>query len=265
MPLHDSRRRQDTPTVRNCHIERAQAVYRDIRSHWLAAGGVLEAHERLSVVTVAAGARDFAFLAHIEASVGPEVTRLLEAAGLTTCQCVSGFDIAVELDDVSSATIASYRKIMRERDSFRGLGIWLNTASASCATMSVLGTALGYPSCCEQMDVRTKERDHALFLEAVVDEEGDIPRRVEEALRARREYAKRTEDHCRQWGRRFARTRHLFPFVLHTACEECLETGHSPSAVLNGKYEEVAMAVSSELHLMVRWGARAMSEQAEDI
>ena len=258
-------RSQDSREVRNCHIEQAQAVYRNIRSHWLAGGGVLEAHERLSVVTVAAGARDFAFLAHMEASVQPEVGRLLQAAGLTICQCVSEFDIAVELDRVSSATIERYRKVIGERDSLRGFGVWLNAASASCATMSVLGAALGYPSCCEQMDLRTKERDHALFLEAVVDEEGDIPPRVEEVLRARREYAKRTEDHCRQWGRRFARTRQLFPFVLHTACEECLETGNNPSAVLNDQYEEIAMAVSSELHLMVRWGARAVSDQPADV
>lgn len=254
-------RRQDSREIRKYDVERAQAVYRSIRSHWLAGGRALEAHERLSAVTVAAGARDFAFLAHIEASVQPEVAGLLKAAGLITGQCVSGFDIPLESDRVSSATVERYRKVIGERDPFCGLGIWRNSASGSCSTMSVLGAALGYPSCCEEMDVRTKQRDHTLFLEAVVDEEGDTPRRVEEGLRARREYAKATDDHCRQWDKWFARTRRLFPFVLHTACEECLETGNSPSAVLNGQYEEIAMAVSGELHLMVRWGARAGSEE----
>ena len=150
-------RRQDSREVSAYDIERAQALYREIRNHWLAGGGHLEAHERLSAITVAAGARHFAFLAHIEASLRGEVVRLFQAAGLTTGQCVSEFDIALEPDRVSSATVERYRKVIGERDSFRGLGIWLNNASVSCATMSVLGAALGYPSCCEQTDLKTKQ------------------------------------------------------------------------------------------------------------
>jgi hypothetical protein len=108
------------------------------------------------------------------------------------------------------------------------------------------------------MDVRTKQRDHALFLDAVVDDVGDEPLGVQEALRARRQYGKASEDHCYEWNTRFSATRDRFPFVLHTACDDCLELDDSPSAILNRQYEEVARAVSEELHLMVRWGARAL-------
>lgn len=42
-------------------LERARTVYGDIRACWLAEGSALEAHERLSVMTVAAGLRDLLF------------------------------------------------------------------------------------------------------------------------------------------------------------------------------------------------------------
>ncbi len=259
-------RRENSREISEYDIGRAQAVYCGIRGHWLAGGGILEAHERLSAITVAAGARDFAFLAQIEASVEPEVARLLQGAGLTTGQCVSGFDIELEPDRVSSATVERYRQVIGERDLFSGFGIWLRGSSVSSASMSVLGAALGYPRCCEQMDLKTKQEDHTLFLEAVVDTEGDIPRRVEEALRGRQEYAKATDDHCWQWEKRLARTRQLFPFVLHTACDESLESGDkSPSGLLNREFEKVAIAVSEELHFMVRWAARMVSEHRGDV
>lgn len=258
-------RHQDSREMFEYDIERAQAVYCGIRNHWLAGGSILEAHERLSVITVAAGSRHFAFLSSIEASVRPEVIRLLEAAGVTAGPCSSRFDIELEMDHVSPATVERYRQVIGERDPLCGLGIWRRSAAVSCANMSTLGASLGYPNCCEQMDLETRQKDHALFLEAVVDTEGDIPSRIEEALRARREYAKATEDHCRQWDERFATTRQLFPFVLHTACDECLESGNSPSGVLNSQNEEIAIAVSEELHLMVRWGARVANDYRTDI
>jgi hypothetical protein len=42
-----------------------------------------------------------------------------------------------------------------------------------------------------------------------------------------------------------------------------LRTDGSPTAVLNGQYEGLAAAVSQELHLMVRWGARAVTYRSD--
>ena len=231
----------------------------------MAGGGALEAHERLSVITVAAGVRGFAFLTHIEASVQSVVAHLLETAGLTAGPCSSRFDIDFDADGISSATVETYRQVVGERDHFAGLGIWLPGSPSSCAGMRSLGAALGYPRCCELMDLRTKQKDHALFLDAIVNSEGDEPTRVEEALRAGHQYGKATEDHCDRWETRFAATCDIFPFVLHTACDDCLDSGNSPSGVLNRQYEEIAIAVSAELHLMVRWGARALSYRPDGI
>jgi hypothetical protein len=109
------------------------------------------------------------------------------------------------------------------------------------------------------MDLQTKQRDHELFLAAIVEEEGDDPERVERALSERREYSKASYDHCHEWNDRFMQALARFPFVLHTACDDCLQADQSPTGALNREYEELAAAVSPELHLMVRWGARALS------
>jgi len=45
-------------------LDRARAVYRETRHIWFA-GGILDAHERLALITVAAGLRHFAFLSHL--------------------------------------------------------------------------------------------------------------------------------------------------------------------------------------------------------
>ena len=245
------------------NIERAKAVYGRIRNHWLARGGALEAHDRLSVVTVAAGVREYAFLTDIEASSQTVVAHLLEAAGLSARPCCSRFDINFEVDSISSATVQMYRKVVGERDPLAGLGIWLRGSPSFCADMRSLGAALGYPHCCELMDLQTKQKDHTLFLESIVGSEGDEPTRVEEALRSRRQYGKATEEHIEKWEKRFAATCDIFPFVLHTACDDCLNSSNSPSGAVNRQHEEIAIAVSEELHLMVRWEARALSYQPD--
>jgi hypothetical protein len=115
----------------------------------MAGGGPLEAYERLSVITVAAGVRGFAFLTLIEAQVQSLVVQLLEEAGLSARPCSSSFDIDFEVDGVSAATVQMYRQVIRERDDpLAGLGIWLPNSPLSCADMSSLGSALGYPDCC---------------------------------------------------------------------------------------------------------------------
>jgi hypothetical protein len=239
-------------------LERARTVYGDIRAYWVAKGSALEAHERLSAVTVAAGLRDFAFLTHIDAEVQPSITDLIRRNGLLAEPCSSAFDIDIEPEGIAAATVEVYKRAQRESRPLSGLGLWSPHLSA-CVGMTALGGALSYPPCCEMMDLRTKQRDHELFLASIVEEEGDEPARVKQALLERREYSKASYDHCHEWNDRFAQTLSRFPFVLHTACDDCLQVDQSPTANLNREYEDLAASVSPELHLMVRWGARALS------
>jgi len=241
------------------NLERARAVYHSIRNCWVAKGSALEAHERLSVVTVAAGVREFAFLTHIDSDIQSTVSQLLESEGLGARYCSSFFDLDIELEGISIASAEAYRRVQRERLPLNGLGVWAQrTALSSCPDLLSLGIALSYPRCCEMMDLRTKQRDHELLLAAIVEEEGDDPAIVEQALRDRREYDKASHEHCREWNDRFLQTHARFPFVLHTACDDCLRNDQSPTAILNRQYENLTLTVSEELHLMVRWGAQAL-------
>lgn len=238
-------------------LDRAQAVYMEIRGCWLAKGGALEAHERLSAITVAAGLRDFAFLTHIDEEDQSSVIDLFRRNGLSAELCSSAFDIDIEPEGFTEATVEVYKRAQRENP-LSGVGVWSASVSA-CVGMTSLGNALSYPSCCEMMDLRTKRRDHELFLAAIIEEEGDDPVRVEQALSERREYAKVSYDHCHEWSDRFIKTLVRFPFAIHTACDVCLEATQSPTGNLNREYETLAAAVSPELHLLVRWGARLLS------
>jgi hypothetical protein len=247
------------------NLDCARTVYRRIRDCWIAGGSALEAHERLSVITVAAGVREFAFLTQIDGDFKPTVAQLLIAAGLSAHSCFSPFDVDIEPEGISVACTEAYSRVQREMSPLNGLGVWVKPAALSgCVGMMTLGRALGYPQCCEMMDLRTKQRDHELFLAAIVEEEGDDPERVERALRERREYSKASYDHCHGWNDRFVLTHSRFPFVLHTACDDCLRVDQSPTAILNRKYEDLVLSVSEELHLMVRWGAQALTYRSEN-
>lgn len=106
------------------NLERARAVYEAIRSRWVAGGCALEAHERLSLITVAAGLRGFALLHDIDQDSQSTVVQLLTNAGLTTRVCSSPFDLEFEADGIGLATIKTYSRVVREISPFNGLGVW---------------------------------------------------------------------------------------------------------------------------------------------
>jgi hypothetical protein len=219
----------------------------------------LEAQERLSLITVAADLREFAFLTHIDPERQLAIAQLIEAVGLHARPCSSAFDLELEPEGISPATAEAYGRVLRERSPLNGLGVSTKPDTLSNRVgMKSLGSALSYSQCCEMMDLRTKRRDHELFLAAIVDEEGDDPGRVERVLLERREYSKASYDHCHEWSARFEQTNTHFPFVLHAACDDCLRADQSPTAILNRQYADLALSVSEELHLMVRWGAAAL-------
>ncbi|HEY1756074.1 MAG TPA: hypothetical protein VGG72_11800 [Bryobacteraceae bacterium] len=240
-------------------LEQARGIYRAIRDLWLAGGGGLEAHDRLALLTVAAGMRPFAFLSYMSHEEQPAILDKLLSLGLTASPCSVVFDIEISPEGISRATVEAYTRAERQRSPLKGIGVWKEPGK-SCGRfgMGSFGQELQYPRCCEAMEVGTKRRDHELFLTAIVEAEGDDAAIVEQARLERREYEKASYDHCREWNERFYETLSQYPFVLHAACGTCLRSKESPTAILNRRYEELALAISDELHLMVRWGAQAL-------
>lgn len=238
-------------------LDRARATYRETRQIWFA-DGILDAHERLAVITVAAGLRHFAFLNHLAQQPRKMVSELLSRFGFQTTVSSARFDLDFKVSDVSAASVNAYKTFKIRNERFFGLGVWPEGQGppVRSVTISNLGSALGYPECCVHMDVQTKRQDHELFLRALVKEVGDRPDQVTWALRRGCVVAKASNSHLRKWQRRFELTLGRFPFALHAACDECVKSSSSPTAFLSASYERLAKDVSEELHFLVRWASR---------
>jgi hypothetical protein len=238
-------------------LNRARATYHETRQIWFA-DGILDAHERLAVISVAAGLRHFAFLNHLASQPRKMASELFSRLGFQTSVFSARFDLDFKVSDVSAASVNAYKTFKLRNERFFGLGVWSKGQGppARSITISNLGSALGYPECCVRMDVQTKRQDHELFLRALVKEVGDRPDQVTWALRRGRAVAKASDSHLRKWQRRFELTLGRFPFALHTACDECLKSPSSPTAILNASNERLAKHVSEELHFLVRWASR---------
>jgi len=239
-------------------LDRARATYRETRQIWFA-DGILDAHERLAVITVAAGLRQFAFLNHLAPQPRKRASELFSRLGFRTRVFNARFDLDFKVPGVSTASLDAYRTFQCRNKRFFGLGVWPNNGpgpTTKSITISNLGSALGYPECCVRMDVQTKRQDHQLFLRALVKEVGDRPDQVTWALRRRVAVAKASQSHLRKWQRRFELTLTRFPFALHAACDECLSGSSSPTAILSASHERLAKNVSDELVFLVRWASR---------
>jgi hypothetical protein len=103
------------------NLARARAVYAAIRDCWVAGGCALEAHERLSLMTVAAGMRGFAFLQDIDQLSQSTIAQMLTSTGLTARPCSSPFDLEFQADGISPDTIETYCRVVREISPFNGL------------------------------------------------------------------------------------------------------------------------------------------------
>jgi hypothetical protein len=243
---------------RAADVDRARATYRETRQIWFA-DGILDAHERLAVITVAAGLRHFAFLNHLAQQPRKMGSELLFRCGFQTGVFSARFDLDFKVSGVSTASLDAYKTFKIRNERFFGLGVWSSSGQgppSQAITISNLGSALGYPECCVRMDVQTKRQDHQLFLRALVKDVGDRPDQVTWALRRRYAVTKASQSYLRQWQRRFELTLARFPFALHTACDGCLKDSSSPTAVLSASYERLAEDVSEELHFLIRWASR---------
>ena len=236
-------------------LKQARDIYYKTRDLWFA-DSVLDAHERLGLITVAARLRKFAFFNHLRSK--EETALFLSSLGLHSHVQSVCFDVNVEAHSISVRSKEAY-VTAKKNDGFLGVAVWLsNNRPDGQLTLTQLGTALEYPLCCVAMDVHTKEEEHRLSLEALIEDFGDHPSQIADALE--RGYPIEKPYPCfQEWDRRFRLTMARFPFVLHTACDGCLADSGSPSAALNSAYEKLAKEVSDELHFLVRWAARIIS------
>ena len=102
------------------------------------------------------------------------------------------------------------------------------------------------------MDERTKAHDRSIALRQLVEAKGGDFAAVKNALAAGETLSNCSTEMREAWDRRFNRTRELFPFAVHTACDECFDGGmKSPTGLINQRYEEMTKIVAPDLHKAV--------------
>jgi hypothetical protein len=213
----------------------------------LAGGGALEAHERVSLLTVAAGLRPFCLLTHIREEDFSRVVATLSEFGLTCGVCNVNFNFDLDFD-VPADVLEAFRAY-QNRHPLYGLGVAHSRIEFGDTP---LGIVLSYPECCSKMDDTTKKFDRSAALRLLVDSKsGDYASVIAELADGEGAPTPHT-DQTEAWGRRFDRTYNLFPFALHTACDRCLERGaKSTSGALSRRYESMVRAAAPDLHAAV--------------
>jgi hypothetical protein len=238
-------------------LDCARTVYRATRGVWLASN-ILDAYERLSLVTVAAGIRQFSFLCHVRPKTRTSLSALISNLGLHSATHNARFDLKLAAPGVSGGSALAYSSFKARSERFLGIGVWSRSARR-CATRNItlanLGLLLQYPGCCVQMDISTKQKDHESTLRELAREVGDDPNQITHALRRRIPIEKRGIPEVRRWAQRYQLTLARYPFALHTACDACLKSQSSPTADLSRRYEDLVSNVSDELHFLIRWAA----------
>jgi hypothetical protein len=211
-------------------VDNARMVYAATRDVWVGGGGWLEPHERLGLLTVAAGLRPFSLLNHLDKQPWDDTARLLAQFGLTCAPFKADFDYEL---DVTGPDAAMQAYIEHElKYPLDGLGVWSAGEVRSSAGLSEIGLLLCYPLCCCA---------------------NEDPEEVEASLAGGRGALPWTEER-QEWGKRLDLTRSMFPCAVHTACDECIHAaGESPTSNLSDLYRRLALAVSNELDLMIRW------------
>ncbi len=212
----------------------------------LAGGRALEAHERVALLTVPAGLRPFCLLTHIEEADFYLASAVLPKFGLHCGRCNVSFDYDLDVD-APPDVIAAY-KAYEARHLLPGLGVAMKKIEFGSVP---LGIALSYPQCCSDMDESTKAHDRSTALRLLIEaKKGDFAV-VKEAL-AGGELPQVATEWKEAWGRRFDRTLDLFPFALHTACDDCIGKGSvSPTGLISGRYEALVRAAAPDLHTAV--------------
>src|SRR5437660_368100 len=102
-------------------LQRARATFSKMRQIWIA-DSLLDAHERLSLVTVAARLRKFAFLSHLKPSSRREAASLLSTLGFESRVLNIRFDFNLKLRNVSTDSTNAYTT-NRAHQRFLGLGV----------------------------------------------------------------------------------------------------------------------------------------------
>jgi hypothetical protein len=237
-------------------LQRARRVIGSVRHLLFDDMKYVDVTDRFGLLTVAAGARDVAAFGFASRNNAAQMSRLKETLdrhsfqSLITDQVVPisfkySADVAGDLVEVFDRVLAE----SHSRDTGRLLWVFRDTNRVDEIEKAVAGECptgilLGYPPCCVQRESIFHLRNQHAFAAAIIGAVGKEANAVERALLDNLQVeilAESADDP------NILNTRERFPFVFHTACEECLSSDQSRTAELNSSYGELAMKVDRAL------------------
>jgi hypothetical protein len=238
-------------------IQRARRVLGSVRRVRIDAIEGVDVMDRFGLLTVTAGVRDVAAFGFVNKKNEGQLSRLkgiLNGHGLLSLitHQISPLsnkysnDVTGELAEVFDRVDANYHS----RDTGRLLWVFRDPKKQDEVEKAVAreihaGVLLGYPPCCVDRDSICQLRYQHAFAEAIISAVGRDASAVERALREDLQVEVPADTFC---DPNIVNTRERFPFVFHTACDECLSSDRSQSAGLNCSYEALALTIDRTSH-----------------
>jgi hypothetical protein len=235
-------------------IAKTRRIFQATRSLLFADIPTIDLKDRVSVFTVAAGIRSIGVLE----TWGQWLPRLRDAMithGLFTSVGTSVWSAIERPPD------HPYRSVLLSLDAKRVAGkpkhvLWVYASKQQRDhyrqvefTQQQAGAILGYPACCIEFESSIMARLPEAQLQKLIADVGGDEANLMAALRRTKEISVERlplPDNA-------LRTEQKLPFVLHVACNSCLDDDHSPSAMLNSQYGDLVREIDAGLYsLMLR-------------
>ncbi|HWB31622.1 MAG TPA: hypothetical protein VG714_00450 [Acidobacteriaceae bacterium] len=230
-------------------LAKARRLYAATRTLHFADLPTIDLKDRLSVLTVAAGLRRVGVLETWGQRL-PQIRDRIVQNGLATAVAACVWSRIERPEDTP------YCEVLNALDERRVAGkprhvLWLYPAAQARDefrqmnyTQQLAGRLLGYPDCCIAFESAVMALLPAAQLRAMILQLGENEAAL---LRAARK-GPLPEVSKPALPDNAVRTEQRLPFVLHVACDNCLEDMDSPSARLNTLYKELAREVDADFH-----------------
>ncbi len=238
-------------------IQEARRILGSVRKLRLSDEPRMDIVDRLGLLTLAAGLRDVAAFGFAERNNEAKlaaVQKVLTAQGLRCLMTPQVRHVSKErLRDAIGDLFRVFDRLDAESYSqHTGKLLWaFREARQEEQIRSAVegridsGLVLGYPRCCVEFHDLGQARFDRAFATATIDAVGTDPTAVERALREDLEVELEGDPGDM---RNIGRSEERFPFVQHIACDECLSSEDSPTAVLNRAYSELARQFDQRFH-----------------
>lgn len=241
------------PPIHQEKIARTGRIFEALKDVSFAEYPAIDVQERLSLLTVPAGVRPVAVLGVAQPKEYEGfLVRLKDILGNFGLHSLFAKPIPATYE--GSALPHEVNEIFREHSSRSDAQysplLWVYQtpqirrdvrAVEKCEVEA--GILLDYPKCCVAEDKARKLRGHDIFAKAIIQKVGDAPDAVRQALEA--DLGVEVDDEAFDTTNA-KRTAEQFPFVFHIACETCLQTPGSSTAVLDNEYRSLAKAIDRD-------------------